>query len=401
MTTNFSFIRKHLYSLLFAVIVSVISLLWIIFSKGAAIFFAVFFGLFLLSAKFFSTTKSSKYLFAGLSLLLLFIGQITLPTAFCYFPHIAFNVAIVFAFLFPEILVGLFVTSILAYLIYFSGVQSGIPFDIISGPLIGIIIVSVFCYSISYLIHRLLWERVNLREKIQREYAEKEKVQQEMARFDRLNLIGEMAASIGHEVRNPLTTVRGYLQLFQKNNDFANYSERFELMISELDRANEIITNFLALAKNKAIQLKPDNISKISKNILPLLQADAILLGKQLKTELGDIPDLLVDENEIRQCIINLVKNGFEATGKNGIVMIKTYVKDDTVVLTVQDNGRGIPRKIYEKLGTPFVTTKSNGNGLGLAVCYRIAQRHNATIEVHTSSAGTSFFLCFNVAKPV
>ncbi len=400
MASYFLLIGKHLSSLLFAAIVCSISVLWIFLSQGSLIFFPIFFGLFLLLAKFLATARFSRYLFAGIALVVLFIGQITSPTDFRYFLHIAFNIPIVFAFLFPEIFAGALVTSVLVYLVYFSGIQSAMPFDLIAGPMIGIVIVSVFCYSISYLIHRLLWERVNLRKKIQREYEEKEKVQQEMARFDRLNLIGEMAASIGHEVRNPLTTVRGYLQLFQRNKAFANYGERFEIMISELDRANEIITKFLTLAKNKSIQLKPDNISEIINSILPLLQADAILLGRVLQTELGDVPDLLVDENEIRQCIINLVKNGFEATGKEGIVTIRTAVQDEAVVLTVQDNGRGMPSPIYEKLGTPFVTTKVNGNGLGLAVCYRIAQRHNATIEVHTSSAGTSFRLHFKIPRP-
>ncbi|MDR3564911.1 MAG: ATP-binding protein [Negativicutes bacterium] len=224
---------------------------------------------------------------------------------------------------------------------------------------------------------------------------EKQRMAIELSRLDRLNLIGEMAASIGHEVRNPLTTVRGFLQLFQRQPDFTAYEKRFELMIDELDRANQIITEFLSLAKNKSINLKPDNLNRIIGNIQILIQADALLMGKQFITELNDIPDLPLDENEIRQCIFNFVRNGFEAIEGEGSVVLKTFTANDEVILSIEDDGPGISPEIFAKLGTPFVTTKPQGTGLGLPVCYRIAERHGAKIEIETSPAGTTFLLKF------
>ena len=220
----------------------------------------------------------------------------------------------------------------------------------------------------------------------------------ELARFDSLNLIGEMAASIGHEVRNPMTTVRGYLQWFQRNPKFASHNEQLKTMIEEIDRANEIITEFLSLAKNKATQMKQGNLNSIVSALSPLMQADALRTGHQLETNLSPIPDTMLDENEIRQLILNLFRNAIEAIDLMGIVTIKTYLSNDYIILEVSDTGRGIPPEIQDKLGTPFCTTKENGTGLGLAVCYRVAQRHRAKIDVDSSSAGTTFSIKFKIA---
>lgn len=224
---------------------------------------------------------------------------------------------------------------------------------------------------------------------------EKQKMENAMSRLDRLNLIGEMAASIGHEIRNPLTTVRGYLQYFSRKKDFLSYEEDFTVMIQELDRANSIITEFLSLAKNKNVDLESNNLNGTISKIYPLIQADAVVAGKTITLDLGEIPNILMDENEIKQCILNLVRNGLEAIKNKGIVVIKTYNIEKDVILEVQDNGVGIPPEVLSKLGTPFVTTKENGTGIGIPICYRIAERHNAQLEINTSSAGTTFALKF------
>jgi len=117
-----------------------------------------------------------------------------------------------------------------------------------------------------------------------------------------------------------------------------------------------------------------------------------------LHIELGkDIPDLLLDGNEIRQLILNLTRNGLEAMSHvtNGTLTIKTYLDSDEIVLSVQDQGKGIKPNILAKLGTPFFTTKKNGTGLGLSVCYKIAAHHSATIKVETNLGGTTFFVRF------
>jgi len=219
----------------------------------------------------------------------------------------------------------------------------------------------------------------------------------EMTRLDRLNLVGEMAASIGHEIRNPMTTVRGYLQLLRENKDYAQGVECFDLMIEELDRANLIITEFLSLAKNKMVELKPKNLNSIINRSLPLIQAKAISQDHYIELELDKLPNLLLDEKEIRQLILNLVNNGLESMVESGYVIIKTFIEKETLVLAVRDQGHGIDRELLEKLGTPFFTTKDQGTGLGLAVCYRIANRHNAKIDIETASTGTTFYVRFPI----
>jgi signal transduction histidine kinase len=111
--------------------------------------------------------------------------------------------------------------------------------------------------------------------------------------------------------------------------------------------------------------------------------------------EIGDIPDILLDEKEIRQLILNLVRNGLEAMLAGGRITIKTFKEGESVVLAVQDEGKEIERNVLEKMGTPFYTTKDSGTGLGLAVCYSIAARHNAAIRVETGLSGTTFFVVF------
>lgn len=231
-----------------------------------------------------------------------------------------------------------------------------------------------------------------------RDVTERRRLETEMARFERLNLIGEIAASIGHEVRNPMTTVRGFLQMFQENTSQSRHREKFALMIEELDRANAIITEFLTLSKNKWVELRPGNINKIFDALFPLIQADALRLGHSIWIEKNDVPDILLNENEIKQLLLNLVRNGLEAMDSGGMVIIKTQVLGTNVCLSVQDRGIGIPSGLLEKIGTPFVTTKDSGTGLGLAVCYRIAERHKAKVEIKTSPEGTTVVVLF---KPI
>ncbi|MDF9407004.1 PAS domain S-box protein [Pelotomaculum isophthalicicum JI] len=246
-------------------------------------------------------------------------------------------------------------------------------------------------------------ERINLngencRIVMMKDITKEKKMEAEMARLDRLNLIGEMAAGIGHEVRNPMTTVRGFLQLLDRKIEYDKHKEYFNLMISELDRANSIITEFLSMAKDKPVDLKSQNLNQLLQTLFPLIQADAMNSDKYIEMELAEIPDLLLDEKEVRQLILNLVHNGYQAMSNGKTLKIKTYTEDGEVVLAVEDQGCGIPNDIADKIGTPFFTTKDHGTGLGLSVCYSIVARHNAKIFFKTSSTGTTFFVRFDPA---
>jgi PAS domain S-box-containing protein len=224
---------------------------------------------------------------------------------------------------------------------------------------------------------------------------EQKRIEQEMARLDRLNFIGEMAASIGHEIRNPMTAVRGFIQLLNEQQCCDKDKIYFDLMIEELDRANEIISEYLGMARDKTVELKPQYLDQVVKAIYPLLEADANNKEMKIKLDLGKPPMPLIDQNEIRQVILNLARNGLEAMSSGGTLTIGTTVERNEIALFFKDEGAGLNPIILEKLGTPFLTTKENGTGLGLTVCYCIAARHNARIEVETSSQGTTFKMLF------
>lgn len=243
-------------------------------------------------------------------------------------------------------------------------------------------------------------ERVDINEEICilslfHDLTERRQMEMEISRLDRLNLVGEMAASIGHEIRNPMTTVYGYLQMMRNDKNHHQDIDCLDLMLEELDSANKIITEFLYLAKNRTLELKAIGLNTILRSIFPLLQANAMLQDKGVILQTKEVPDLLLDEKEIRLLILNLVNNGLDSipAGKN--IHISTFMDHSNVVLAVQDQGCGIAKEILEKLGTPFFTTKENGTGLGLAVCYGIATRHNAKIEIQTGSTGTTFLVRF------
>ncbi len=232
---------------------------------------------------------------------------------------------------------------------------------------------------------------------ITNDISEKKQMEKELARLDQLNLVGEMAASIGHEVRNPMTSVRGFLQLLKDYENFEFYSEYFNIMIEELDCANHIITEFLSMARHKNVDLQPRNLNSIVMSIAPLIKADAFAQDKVLELQLNEIVEIMLDESEIRQLLCNLCRNGLESMGPGRKMLIKTCLEDDKLVLSVKDEGSGIPREVVDKIGVPFFTTKEKGTGLGLAVCYSIAARHKASIQLETGQGGTTFFVSFDL----
>lgn len=226
---------------------------------------------------------------------------------------------------------------------------------------------------------------------------ERHQMEKEIARLARLHLVGEMATGLGHEIRNPMTTVRGFLQLLQKS-DPKNQGY-FDIMIEELDNANSIITEYLFLAKNKRLDLRKGNLNQIIQELYSSKQKESLDMDKNIHINTGEISDLFLDEREVRHLIRNLVDNGLEAMPSGGKVTITTFTEGEEVLLSVQDEGKGIEPDVLEKMGTPFFTTKENGTGLGLAVCYSIASRHNASVQIETGPKGTKIVVRFYKGK--
>lgn len=221
-----------------------------------------------------------------------------------------------------------------------------------------------------------------------------------ISRLDQLHLLGQMVVSMAHEIRNPMTTVRGFLQLLSAKPDCVQYQSQYALMIDELDRVNDILTEFLSLSKDKRLNLQQISLNSIVTHLLPLISSDALLRDQEIFTELGSVPDLALDEPEISQLILNLTRNGLEAMPAGKGLTIRTYQAEQKVILEVEDQGSGIEPETLEKIGTPFFTTKKDGNGLGLAVCYSIAERHHATIAIKTGPQGSTFQVKFLTRCP-
>lgn len=224
---------------------------------------------------------------------------------------------------------------------------------------------------------------------------EKQELENEIMRLGRMNLIGEMAAGIAHEVRNPLTTVHGFLQILRKKENDLKNMDYYDIMISEMERANYLISEFLFCANNRPIALEKQDLNKIITKVYPLINAVALESDKAVHLDLHDLPEIRLNEKEIRQLLLNLVNNGLEAISQGEYVLISTSVCNGNIQMSVMDQGKGIPPEIMERIGSPFLTTKNKGTGLGIAICYSIAARHDATINIDTGPAGTIINIVF------
>ena len=162
-----------------------------------------------------------------------------------------------------------------------------------------------------------------------------------------------------------------------------------------MDRANQIIKEYLSLCQNKSRDLTTCQLNNIIEDIYPLMKADANASSMEIYFYPEELPKIHLDEKEIRQLVLNLVRNGLEAMKPGGAITIRTFYLNEEVVLEVRDNGTGIPAHILENIGKPFVTTKDTGTGLGLAVVYRIVHDHQAKIKVGSTLQGTTFNIFF------
>jgi len=230
---------------------------------------------------------------------------------------------------------------------------------------------------------------------------EQKRAEKEAARKDRLKLTADMAAGIAHEIRNPMTTISGLLQVIAKKTELGRNKEYVDIILAEFNRIKYILEDFLTFGRTTAANIKNQNLGEILKDIYPLIQAYAAETDKKVRLQVDDVPDLLLDSGEIRALILHLCRNGLEAMPAGGTLTIKAYAQGESVVLAVHDEGPGIPDEVLEKMGTPFFTTKEKGSGLGLAKCYSIAGRHRAKIKVETGNQGTTFYVVFRPGLPV
>ncbi|HLO12120.1 MAG TPA: ATP-binding protein [Pseudoneobacillus sp.] len=209
---------------------------------------------------------------------------------------------------------------------------------------------------------------------------------------DKLSLVGQLAAGIAHEIRNPLTSLRGFIQLLQyKSEENKDYCH---IMLSELDRINLIVGEFLILAKPHMVKFSQKDINSIIRHVGTLIGTQAIINNIHVDYQLAKgLPYISCEENQLKQVIINLIKNAIEAMPDGGTIKVETGKYDENnIFIRVIDEGKGIPSDKLAKLGEPFYTTKENGTGLGLMVCYKIIENHLGQLNVHSElNEGTTF----------
>ena len=222
----------------------------------------------------------------------------------------------------------------------------------------------------------------------------------ELRRAATLSVIGELAAGTVHEIKNPLTVIKGFIQLIQSNHDksVGDYKTYFEMVIKETERIEKILSEYLMLARSQKTNFKKLDLNKVISDIWGLIESYAASNRINASMSLSpSLPEIFGDAEQIKQVIINIAKNACDAICDGGIVKIKTYINNQgRVCVDIEDNGNGIPEAALTKIFNPFFTTKDHGTGLGLAISNRIMADHNGEILVKSqTSKGTVFTLTF------
>lgn len=223
--------------------------------------------------------------------------------------------------------------------------------------------------------------------------------EQKIERNERLAMIGQIAAGTAHEIRNPLTSIKGFLQMFLKSfSDSGMDREKTytEIMLTEINRINSLVSEFLLLSKPRNIQYSMVDLNTVFSEILPIVESQAILYGIDVKfASNGKLPMVVGDTELLKQVFINICKNGIEAMGEQGTLHISHHIDQDgdKVSIDIHDSGPGIPLYIIDKIFDPFFTTKEEGTGLGLSVCQKIIHDIGGQIRVSSKGYGTTFHI--------
>ncbi|WP_342614970.1 PAS domain S-box protein [Peribacillus frigoritolerans] len=202
-----------------------------------------------------------------------------------------------------------------------------------------------------------------------------------LRRTEKLSIVGELAASVAHEVRNPLTSLKGFVQLLKKSDQ--PYEQYYTIMLSELDRINLIVSELLVLAKPQELPFSKHQIIDLMNDVKTLLKPEADSYPTQISISVkNEIPLLLCEGNQLKQVFINMLKNSMEASADH--IWIDFERIDNNLSITIKDNGSGIEKKRIKHLGEPFYSSKEKGTGLGLTVSCRIIEAHRGKVRFNS-----------------
>ncbi|PLS05570.1 ATP-binding protein [Neobacillus cucumis] len=214
---------------------------------------------------------------------------------------------------------------------------------------------------------------------VSRDISERKKSEEILLQSEKLSIVGELAAGVAHEIRNPLTTIKGFVQLYKAENSSIQYND---ILLSELERIETITSELLSLGKPQAVQLNDVNLGELLEKTVELLHPQANMNNIQF--------DLLVDggpfvskgeKNQLKQVFLNVLKNAIEAMPNGGNIQIRLEKEGaNECVISVQDQGSGIPEELLPRLGEPFYSLKEKGTGLGVMICHKILKQHQGSI---------------------
>ncbi len=230
-----------------------------------------------------------------------------------------------------------------------------------------------------------------------RDMTELQKAREIYERSEKLAVAGELAAGIAHEIRNPLTAIKGFLQLTKEGMNPAYYA----IIASEMDRIELIISELLMVAKPQQTSFILENLQSVVLHVVKLMESQANLNNVSIEL---DLPKeeiwIICDENQLKQVFINMLKNSIEAMERGGTIHLKIVRKQASAVeIVIRDEGTGIPDDKIANLGQPFYTTKDKGTGLGLMISYNIIRNHQGHVSVQSSAdEGTIFTITLPVA---
>ncbi|RFU68241.1 PAS domain S-box protein [Bacillus sp. V59.32b] len=228
---------------------------------------------------------------------------------------------------------------------------------------------------------------------IRNDITERKKTEEALHRQDKLAAVGQLAAGVAHEIRNPLTSMKGYAEFLQLDENDPQRQEFLDIILDEIERVNDIVEDFMVLAKPQTLNLETKNIVPVVRNVLSLLEFEARKRNVYLHFDCKE-EEILVscDENRLKQVFLNFLKNGMDAMPNGGNLQVNIELKEGEVQISIVDTGVGIPADKIKRLGEPFYTTKKTGNGLGLMVSFKIIESHNGRVFVESElNKGTSF----------
>lgn len=220
--------------------------------------------------------------------------------------------------------------------------------------------------------------------------SEQKKIFEIAQKTEKILLVGQLASGMAHEIRNPLTSIKGFIHLIK--DDISN-PKYIDIMLTEINQIEQITSELLVLTRSNISQYSPIVLQPLLTQVITLLNSQAILNNVEIIKIFDDKPIVINGNvNQIKQLFINIIKNAIEATSSGGVIKVDLSSDIDNAIIKIIDNGTGMSMDDIKKIGEPFYTTKEKGTGLGMMISYKIIEDHNGTIYVEsTLNEGTTF----------